>query len=66
MKAVNVSQRSLLPESVRNLIESVNCASRVVLATCEGTERAVDGIDKVATTMLAQQQKRLMAELEAT
>ena len=66
MKTVNASSLSLLPESVRNIIASVNCASRVVLATCEGTERAVDGIDKVATTMLAQQQKRLLAELEAT
>jgi hypothetical protein len=37
-----------------------------MLKTCEGTERTVTGIDKVATTMLAQQQKRLMAELEAT
>lgn len=60
MKAVS---QSMLPESVRNIIKSVNCASRVVLATCEGTERAVNGVDELATTMLKQQQTRLLAEL---
>ena len=63
MKVVNASSQSLLPESVRNLIESANCATRIILATCEGTERAVTGIDQVATTMLKQQQQRLLAEL---
>lgn len=63
MKVVNVSSRSLLPESVRNLIESANCATRIILKTCEGTERAVTGLDEVTTIMLRQQQQRLLAEL---
>ena len=64
MRVVNVSQRSLLPESVRNLLESANCATRIVLAACEGTERMVDGVDQLATTMLQQQKQRLLTELE--
>ena len=63
MKVVNALSQSLFPESVRNLIASANCATRIVLATCEGTERAITGIDQVASTMLKQQQQRLLAEL---
>ena len=60
----NVSAKaSLLPQSVRNIIESANVATRIVLATCEGTERAVNGVDELATVMLKQQQTRLLAEL---
>ena len=65
MKVENATSHSLLPESVRNLIESVNCASRIVLKTCEGTERAVTGIDEVATLTLRQQRLKLLAELPA-
>mgnify|MGYP001178317132 FL=1 len=65
MKTVSAPTQSILPESVRNIIASVNCASRVVLKTCEGTERAVTGVDEVATLMLKQQQQRLIAEMEA-
>ena len=63
MKVENATSHSLLPESVRNLIESVNCASRIVLKTCEGTERAVTGIDELSTVMLRQQKQRLLIEL---
>lgn len=64
MKVVTVPSRSLFPESVRNIIESVNCASRIVLKTCEGTERAVTGIDELSTVMLRQQKERLLIELK--
>ncbi len=59
-----MSKASLLPESVRNLLESANCATRIILATCEGTERAVNGVDELATVMLKQQKQRLLIELE--
>ena len=59
----NVSKASLLPQSVRNIIESANVATRIVLATCEGTERAVNGVDELATVMLRQQKERLLIEL---
>ena len=62
MKVVT-AKASLLPQSVGNLIESANCATRIILATCEGTERAVNGVDELATLMLRQQQTRLLAEL---
>ncbi len=55
--------QSLLPESVRNIVESVNCASRIILKTCEGAERTVTGLDEVTTLMLKQQQNRLLVEL---
>ena len=63
MKGVQTSSHYLLPESVRNIIESANCASRIVLKTCEGTERAVTGIDELSTVMLRQQKERLLIEL---
>jgi hypothetical protein len=63
MKVVTDRPASLLPEAVRNLVESANCATRILLKTCEGTERAVDGIDELATLLLKQQQTRLLAEL---
>ena len=63
MKVVSALSQSLFPESVRNLIESANCATRIVLATCEGTERAVTGVDELATVMLRQQKQRLLTEL---
>ena len=62
MKNAN-AKASLLPQSVRNIIESANCATRIVLKTCEGTERAITGVDELATVMLKQQQQRLLAEL---
>ena len=64
MKAVSRTTPSLLPQALRNLVESANCASRIVLKACQGTERTVEGIDDVATLMLSQQRQRLMAELE--
>ena len=60
---IPTQSQSLLPESVRNVIESVNCASRVVLKTCEGVERTVEGVDEIATLALAQQKRRLEREL---
>jgi hypothetical protein len=63
MKNANASSLSLLPESVRNLIDSANCATRIVLKTCQGTERAVTGIDELSTVMLRQQKERLLIEL---
>ena len=63
MKTVT-AKASLLPQSVRNIIESANVATRVLLATCEGTERAVNGVDELATVMLRQQKERLLLELE--
>ena len=66
MKVVSVSSQSMFPESVCNIIESVNCASRIVLKTCEGVERTVTGIDELATIMLRQQQERLLLELSTT
>jgi hypothetical protein len=54
---------SLLPQSVRNIIDSANCATRIVLATCQGTEKAVNGIDELASVMLRQQKQRLLTEL---
>ena len=62
MKAVT-PKVSLLPQSIVNLIESANVCTRIILATAQGTERAVDGIDQVATTMLRQQKERLLIEL---
>lgn len=53
----------LLPEFVGNTIESANCLSRIVLKTCQGVERAVDGMDEITTLMLQQQRERLLKEL---
>ena len=66
MKVINAPNRSqsLLPESVRNLIESVNCGTRIVLKTCQGTERTIEGLDEVTSLLLSQQRQRLMAEIE--
>jgi len=66
MKVVSAQPHSMLPESVRNIIESVNCASRIILKGCEGTERAVDGLDEIATISLQKQRQRLLLELEST
>jgi len=63
MKVVTAKSQSLIPESVRNLIESANCATRIIRKTCEGTERAVTGIDELTTVMLRQQKERLLIEL---
>ena len=59
-----IPKARLLPEFIRNHVESVNCLSRVILKTCEGTERAVTGIDEITTVMLAQQRERLLAEFQ--
>ena len=64
MKIVSVPAQSMLPESVRNIIESANVSTRIALKTFQGVERAVDGVDELATTMLKQQHTRLLAELE--
>ena len=57
------AKASLLPQSVPDIVESANVATRIILATCQGTERAVNGVDELATVMLKQQQQRLLAEL---
>ena len=54
----------LLPEFISNTVESVNCASRIVLKACQGTERAVTGIDEITTVMLSQQRQRLLSEYD--
>lgn len=66
MKVVNAPaySPSLLPESARNILESVNCASRIILKACQGTERTVEGLDEVTTLMLRQQRERLVSNLE--
>jgi len=64
MQTASSPSHSMLPESVLNILHSVNCVSRIVLKSCEGTERLVDGVDKIATLTLRQQQTRLIAELE--
>ena len=64
MNTQSRTAQSLLPESVRNLIDSANCATRIILKACEGTERTVEGIDDVTTLVLRQQRRRLLAELE--
>ena len=66
MKVVNVSSQSMLPESVRNLIESANCATRIVLKSCEGLEGTVDGVHEITTLLLSQQKTRILAELPPT
>jgi hypothetical protein len=53
----------MLPEFFGNAVKSLNSASRIILKTCEGTERAVDGIDRIATLALQQQTLRLEREL---
>ena len=58
-------ESTILPEFFGNLIGAVNSASRVVLKTTEGVERAVDGVDRLATTALSIQSKKLEAKLEA-
>ena len=57
------AKASLLPQSVRNIIESANVATRIILATAQGSERAINGVDELATVMLQQQKQRLLAEL---
>jgi len=59
-----VPKPRLLPEFVGNIVESINCSSRIILRTSEGTERAVTGIDEITTVMLAQQRQRLLAEYD--
>ena len=63
MKLVSALSQSLFPESVRNLIESANSATRIIRKNCEGTERAVTGIDELSTVMLRKQKERLLIEL---
>ena len=63
MKVVTAKSQSLIPESVRNLLDSANCATRIIRKTCEGTERAVTGIAELTTVMLRQQKERLLIEL---
>jgi len=58
-----VPKARLLPEFVGNIVESINCASRIVLKTCQGTERAVAGIDEITSAMLAQQRQRILSEI---
>ena len=54
----------LLPEFIGNTVESVNCLSRVLLKTCQGTERVVEGIDEITTIMLSQQRERLLNQYQ--
>ena len=56
-------RQTILPEFVGNTVESLNCASRIVLKTCQGVERGVDGLDEIASLMLTQQKERLQLEL---
>jgi len=66
MTASNVPARSksLLPESLSNIIESFNCGTRIVLKGCQGAEKTMDGLDEISSLMLRQQRQRLLAELE--
>ena len=61
---ITVPKARLLPEFISNAVESVNCLSRVILKTCEGTERAVTGVDEISTIMLRQQKERLLADFQ--
>jgi hypothetical protein len=65
MKVVT-AKASLLPQSIGNLVESLNVSTRIILKTAEGCERVVTGVDELATVMLKQQQQRLLTELAAT
>ena len=65
MNVVSAPNQSMLPQAVRNIVESVNCVSRIVLKSCEGAERTITGIDEISTLMLSQQQQRLLKQLEA-
>ena len=66
MKVVNAPARSpsLLPESVRNLVESINSATRIVLKASRAAEKSIDGFDELGSLLLRQQRQRLMAEIE--
>lgn len=54
---------SMLPEFLWNAVETINVSTRVILRTAQGVERSVAGIDQLATTLLRQQQERLLGEL---
>jgi len=56
--------QSLLPQSIHNLIESVNCATRIVLKASKAAEKSIDGFDELGSLLLRQQRQRLMAEIE--
>ena len=62
---VTTKSTTMLPEFVSNLVESVNCTSRIILKTAEGIERTVDGLDEIATITLSRKRKELLAQLEA-
>ena len=54
---------TLLPRFVSNTFETANVLSDAMLRGAQGCNRAVAGIDEIATLMLRQQQERLLAEL---
>ena len=58
-----MSANSLMPQSVRNLIDAVDASTRVVKKLAESTEKIVDGVDELATILLSQQKQRLLTEI---
>jgi len=56
---------TLLPEFVSNSVEALNCASRIILKTCQGVERAVDGVDRITTLALGNQARLMESRFTA-
>lgn len=63
---------SLVPECIPTIGRAVNelattaeVTFRAMRKAAEGLERTVEGVDEIATLMLAQQHQRIMAELES-
>lgn len=54
----------LLPECIHETLGGINDLCRTFRKSCEGAERAVAGIDEVATLMLQKQRDALLIELD--
>jgi hypothetical protein len=56
----------IFPEAITNVLETINTAARIIRKSAHGTERVVDGVDKLATEALAQKYAELEAKLAIT
>ena len=54
---------TLFPECISEALLTCTVLARTARKTAEGLERTVEGVDLVASTMLRQQQQRLLIEL---
>ena len=54
----------MMPEFIMNLFRALDSSTRIVLKTCEGCEKIVDGVDEIATIQLKRTKKEMLAKAQ--